>query len=87
MRNFIFALTIAALASGGVPAIAADAMRTEIRRADDQVAHQQYQTNLAVQSGDAATIAVERAKLQAARAVAWGKRHPAKTPMANAPGN
>jgi hypothetical protein len=34
----------------------------------------------AKRSGDAATIADARAKLQAASAVAWGVRHPAAQP-------
>jgi hypothetical protein len=31
-----------------------------------------------VQQGDPATIAITRARLQAAQAIAWGKRHPPK---------
>ena len=61
------------------PAIAADAA-SEIRWADQAVAHQANVTRAAIKGGDSASIAVERANLQAAQAVAWGKRHPADTP-------
>lgn len=61
------------------PAMAADAP-SEIRWADQAVAHQANVTREAIKGGDAASIAVERAKLQAAQAVAWGKRHPASAP-------
>lgn len=61
------------------PAIAA-APASEIRWADQAVAIQANVTRKAIQSGDAASIAVERAKLQAAQAVAWGKRQPVTAP-------
>ncbi|AYJ87274.1 hypothetical protein D3Y57_16715 [Sphingomonas paeninsulae] len=61
--------------------MAVDTHASELRRADEAVAHQTMITRRAVRTGDAATIAVERAKLQAAQAVAWGKRHPAGAPV------
>lgn len=61
------------------PAFAADAA-SEVRWADQAVAHQANITREAIKGGDTASIAVERAKLKAAQAVAWGKRHPATAP-------
>lgn len=58
----------------------ADVPASELRMADEAVSHQARITRQAVQEGDVATIAVERAKLQAVRAAAWGKRHPAIAP-------
>ncbi|MDB5714163.1 MAG: hypothetical protein JWO15_1560 [Sphingomonadales bacterium] len=79
MRNhttafFAFSLiAMSAAANAVVPA-------SEVRFADQNVAHQARITRQAEQSGDVATIAVERAKLQAARAAAWEKRHPVQPP-------
>jgi uncharacterized membrane-anchored protein len=74
-------LAIAAILSCAsiAPALAADAA-SEIRWADQAVAHQASVTREAIKGGDSASIAFERAKLQAAQAVAWGKRHPAGAP-------
>lgn len=63
--------------------IAAKNSPADIRIADDNVAHQTNLTRQAVQQGDPAEIAAARAKLQAAQAVAWGKRHPPKSPVEN----
>ena len=67
------AVLIAVLAS---PAIADDAVRV----ADSRVAETQRQLAKATQSGDVATIVDARSKFQAAKAVAWGARHPAQQP-------
>lgn len=67
------AVLIAALAT---PAIADDAVRV----ADSRVAETQRQLAKATQSGDVATIVDARSKFQAAKAVAWGARHPAQQP-------
>lgn len=71
------AIAISAL---GQPALA-QVKPAELRIADDEVARQTENLRQAVQQGDPATIAVARAKLQAARAVAWGKRNPPKPPI------
>jgi hypothetical protein len=68
------------LVASSAPAIAATNTVAEVRIADDEVARQTDLTRQAVQQGDPATIAVARAKLQAAQAAAWGKRHPAQAP-------
>ncbi len=64
----------------GVTATAAHASDSEIRSADQRVTQLQKSFSQAHKSGDAAAIASERAKLQAARAVAWGRRNSAKAP-------
>jgi hypothetical protein len=78
MRNHTAALITFSLVA--MSAAGATAPPSEVRLADENVAHQARITRQAIQSGDVATIAVARAKLQAARAAAWGKRHPAKPP-------
>lgn len=87
MRRVYFALIAVSLTAAATSAIAAPVNQSEVRRADAEVAHQAQQTRVAVQGGDAATIAVARAKLEAARAVAWSKRHPAKSPIVPASAN
>ena len=67
------ALTLFAAA----PALAADGARY----ADARVAQTQEQLNRARQTGDAAAIAEAKARADAARAVAWGQRHPAPQPV------
>jgi hypothetical protein len=62
------------------PANAVRASSSDVRRADQAVAHQAVVTRRAIKGGDVATIATERAKLKAVKAVAWGKRHPAISP-------
>jgi hypothetical protein len=79
MRNYITVVFAFSLLAASAVASAATPT-SEMRFADENVAHQARITRQAIQSGDVATIAVERAKLQAARAAAWGKRHPAKPP-------
>ncbi|MBA3898287.1 MAG: hypothetical protein H0X36_14390 [Sphingomonadaceae bacterium] len=72
---------LSALALLAAPALAAGRpSKSEINFADQQVAHQRLVAARAAQSGDVATIAEARAKLHAARAVAWGRRHPARAP-------
>jgi hypothetical protein len=80
MRRFAFALITLTLTNVGTLAMAANVAASELRRADEAVAHQTLVTQRAIRSGDVATIAVERAKLKAVRAVSWGKRHPAVAP-------
>lgn len=75
------ALTAMLLAGLSAPVSAATSAANEVRIADNEVAHQTEQARKAVRQGDPATIAVARAKLQAAQAIAWGKRHPAKAPV------
>ncbi|WP_293883182.1 hypothetical protein [Sphingomonas sp.] len=82
MRHFFPALLTLAMIGTGAPAMAAAASPAAVRLADGEVVRQARLTREAVQQGDAATIAVARAKLQAARAAAWGKRHPARAPAA-----
>jgi len=69
----LFAVLIAGLTT---PALA-DSMT---RAADSRVVETQRQLAKATQTGDVATIVDARAKYQAAKAVAWGLRHPAQQP-------
>jgi len=78
--NCTYTLMAFSLFAVSAPAIAAAATVAEVRIADDEVARQADLTRQAVQQGDPATIAVAKAKLQAAQASAWGKRHPAQSP-------
>ena len=69
-------LTLALALFVSAPALADDA----VRAADQRVEQTGKQLAAAVHTGDAVTIADAKAKHDAAQAVAWGRRHPAKQP-------
>jgi hypothetical protein len=81
MRALVSTILTISLAAATAPALATNNRVAEISVADGEVTHQAQLMREALQGGDAATIAVARAKLQAARAAAWGKRHPARAPV------
>lgn len=72
-------LICCALALAATPAFAD--IQSEVRRADQRVVEQRRAAAQAIRTGDAATIAAAQAKLRAAQAVAWGRRHPARAPV------
>ena len=80
MRSLIiFTLALASL-SVAAPVLADSAVRS----ADARVAETHAQLIKAQRTRDVATIADARSKFVAAKAVAWGARHPAPTPAAEA---
>jgi hypothetical protein len=62
------------------PGVAAAASRSDVHQADLRLAVAQRSFARAQASRDPAAIAAERAKVAAARAIAWGRRHPAPVP-------
>jgi hypothetical protein len=76
MRRSFQLATVALITALATPAVADDAVRV----ADSRVVETQRQLAKATQSGDVATIVDARTKFQAAKAVAWGVRHPAQQP-------
>ena len=76
MRRPFLPMLIVALAAVASPALA----DSRAASADARVVQTQHQLMRAQQSGDAASIADARSKFVAAKAVAWGARHPAKQP-------
>ena len=76
MRRFVTAILIATSVAAAAPALADSAVRS----ADARVAETRSQLVKANRTGDVATIADARSKFVAAKAVAWGARHPAPTP-------
>ena len=73
------ALALAMFASAA-SFVSAPALADEARAADARVEQTAQQLAKAQQTGDAVTIADAKARYEAAKAVAWGQRHPARTP-------
>ena len=79
LRTPVFALIFASTFIHAATA-AQPASRWQIQDAQERIRHAQRDTLSAIQSGDVASTAVARAKLNAARARAWGLQHPAPVP-------